>query len=140
MEAVKKGFLEKLKALAALDFPEDQYVIWGSGPLAIRGLREARDIDLVVTKDFWDKLVQKYPPEGPKKNKIKIGEIEIWRDLLNLTDQIDAIIADCEIIEGFPFMKLAYTLEWKRYWNSKKDPKDIALIEKYCQCEKIKER
>ena len=137
-KTIKAKFLEKLKPLKELNLPSHHYLIWGSGPLAIRGLRMARDIDLIVTKSLWNELTKKYVPEGPKENKIKIRYIEIWKDLLNLTDRIDDIIADRDMLDGFPFMKLSYTLEWKKYWNSKKDPADIVLIEKYlkslCDC------
>ena len=134
---MKQQFLKKLEKLDHLNFPKDQYLIWGSGPLAIRGLREARDVDLIVTKNLWDDLIKKYTPEGPKKNNIKIADIEIWNDLLNLTDKIDEIIADSDSIEGFPFMKLSYTVEWKKNRNSKKDLRDIALIKKYFKKEVV---
>lgn len=132
-----ESFLDKLKVLKSLDLLEDQYLIWGSGPLAIRKLREARDIDIVVTKKLWVELAKKHPIVGSKKNLIRIDDIEIWSDLLNLTDRLESIIADREIIEGFPFMKLSYTLEWKRFWNSKKDSKDIELIENYLEKKKL---
>lgn len=136
---VKEEYLDRLKILDHLKLPKDQYLIWGSGPLAIRGLRAAQDIDLVVSKPLWKDLSQSYPVSGPKKNRINIGELDIWSDLLNLSDRIEEVIQDSDIIEGYPFMKLSYTVEWKTHWNSAKDPKDIALIEKYLQQNKMQE-
>lgn len=129
--SIKENFLKKLQVLKELNLPDDQYVIWGSGPLAIREIREARDVDLVVNKKLWNELSLKYVVQGVEKNLIKIDNIEIWKDLLNLTDVIDDVISAREIIEGFPFMNLSYTLIWKKFWSSKKDPGDILLIEKF---------
>ena len=41
-------YLDEVKRL---NLPKDKFAIFGSGPIAIRGLREARDIDLIVKKD-----------------------------------------------------------------------------------------
>jgi hypothetical protein len=129
--SIKENFLKKLQVLKELNLPDDQYVIWGSGPLAIREIREARDVDLVVNKKLWDELSLKYVVQGVEKNLIKIDNIEIWKSLLNLTDVIDDVISAREIIEGFSFMNLSYTLIWKKFWNSKKNLADILLIEKF---------
>lgn len=51
-QSIKNQFLEKLKELKKLNLPEDQYIIWGSGVLAIRGIRDASDIDIIVSKDY----------------------------------------------------------------------------------------
>ncbi|MBI1999232.1 MAG: hypothetical protein HYS74_01080 [Parcubacteria group bacterium] len=37
-----------------------EYAVFGSGPLAIRGLVENTDIDLVVSGDLWGKLNKEY--------------------------------------------------------------------------------
>ena len=109
---------------------KDQYIIWGSGVFAIRGLRKANDIDIIVNKECWNKLIKKYPPHGEKVNLIKMNDIEIWNDCMNLTEQIDQMIKDKDVIEGYPFMKLKYTIVWKKFLNREKDQKDIALLEK----------
>lgn len=131
MSAYAAEFLKMLVPVSDLRLPPDQYLIWGSGPLAMRGLRAAADVDLVVRKVLWDRLVQTYGADGPTKNRIKLGNVEIWKNLTNLTDRIDEIISDAEIIEGFPFMKLRYTLEWKRFRNSSKDVNDMRLIKEW---------
>jgi hypothetical protein len=125
----KERFIKQLKQLKQLPLAKHQYMIWGSGPLAIRGIRESKDIDLVVTKQIWDQLAKRFSPSTSMK--ICTGNIEIWNDCLNLTDQIDDMIAKPDIIEGFPFMTLRHTIEWKRQMNRDKDLKDIALIEAF---------
>ena len=125
----KQQFLDQLKNLNKLDLPKNQYLIWGSGPMAIRNIRQSNDIDLIVSKNLWDQLIDIYPVAS--KQMIRIGNIEIWNDCLNLTDKIDAMISNPDIFEGFPFMTLTDTIEWKRFMNREKDLKDIDLIEEY---------
>ena len=124
-------FLVKLEALRALGLSEGQYLIWGSGPLAMRGLRLGRDVDLLVTRDVWEKLAQKHEVGGEKKNVILLREVEVWGDCMNLTGRVDEMIEDCDWIEGFPFMKLGYVVEWKRWLGREKDLRDVALIEEH---------
>ena len=105
------------------------FIIAGSGPLAIRDLREARDIDILVNASLWDELLLNYIPQGAKKNYIVFGEIEVWKDWMILTDRVEEMVKDCDVIDGFPFMKLDYVLETKRYTARPKDVQDIELIE-----------
>lgn len=122
---IKRQFLGQLRELQDLHLPP--YLIWGSGPLAIRGLRKSHDIDLLVSKQAWNQLIKSYPPATEKM--IRIRKIEIWNDCLNLTDRIDEMIAHADWIEGFPFMTLSDTIAWKNFLHREKDLKDIALIE-----------
>ncbi len=132
-----QNFIERLEEVKKLKLPTDQYVLWGSTPLAIRGLRKARDIDIVVTKSLWDDLLKTYKPQGEKKNVIKLGEIEIWNDLLNLTDKIDEIVENRDMIMDLPFMGLSYVIEWKKMRGKEKDLKDIELINNYLTKEAV---
>ncbi|NGX30069.1 MAG: hypothetical protein K940chlam4_00911 [Candidatus Anoxychlamydiales bacterium] len=122
----KLNFLEKLKELDKLKLPKGSFAITGSGPLAIRNIREAQDIDIMVKKNLWDELCKKYTPYDEKH--MKIGYIEIWKDFINLTPKMNEIIDTAEIIEGYPFVSLKDTLLWKEFLNRKKDKKDILKI------------
>ena len=53
--------MDHLNELKTLDFPQDKFAIFGSGPMAIRGIRESHDIDIIVKYDLWDELEHKYP-------------------------------------------------------------------------------
>ena len=122
-------FFEQLKHVQELNLPPSQYLIWGSGPLTIRGIRESQDIDLLVSKSLWTQFSEKYPPST--QHLIRIGNIEMWNDCLNLTPLIDEMLAHPDIIDGLPFMRLTDTIEWKRFMNRDKDIKDIALIQHF---------
>jgi len=126
---MKQQFLSKLQKLDDLKLPKDSYAITGSGPLAIRDIREADDIDVLVKGNLWEKLKNSYVPYDEKH--IKIENIEIWSDFINLTPILDKVINDAEIIEGYPFVSLNYTISWKKYLGREKDLQDIFLIEEY---------
>ena len=129
---IKQSFVELLKSLEELNLPKNQYLIWGSGPLAIRGIRESRDIDLIVSKQLWDHLEC-----SQTRKMIQRGNIEIWNDCLNLSHKIEQMISHPDMIYGFPFMTLTDTIEWKRFMNRGKDLNDIALIESYLYRERF---
>ena len=133
---MKNIFRDNLYQIDQLKLPLKKYAIWGSGPLAIRNLRKAHDIDIVVKRDLWEELSNKYWVEGPKHNVIRIGDMEIWNDCLNLSNKLEEIINSAEIIEGYPFMKLSYVVEWKKYYNRDKDLHDIELIKQYLKNKK----
>jgi hypothetical protein len=126
---IKQRFLEQLKNLKQLILPKNQYLIWGSGPLAIREIRDSQDIDLIISNQLWKSLIHDYPLSS--KNMIRIGNIEIWQDCLNLSYKIEDMVSHPDIIENFPFMTLSDTIEWKKFMNREKDLKDIALIQDY---------
>lgn len=135
MNNFRKEFLQQLQKLDALTLPIKDYVIIGSGPLVIRNLRRANDIDIVVRKNLWDELAKKFVPHNEKC--IKIGDIEIYHNFFNLTPKIDAIIDNPEIIDGYPFVTLQDTILWKEFLNREKDQKDIIIIKNFLDQDKI---
>ena len=86
---MKQNFLKKLQELDKLELSKDTYAITGSGPLAIRGLRLADDIDILVKNIIWEELKKKYTPYDEKH--IRIGNIEIWSDFINLTPILNEV-------------------------------------------------
>ena len=69
-ENFQRRFLEELRVVKMLDLPQNQYLIWGSGPLAIRGIRESWDIDLLVSKRLWSLLAKTYSLSTEKMLRI----------------------------------------------------------------------
>ncbi len=132
---MNETFQKKLEELDHLNLPKKDYAITGSGPLAIRNIREADDVDVVVRKELWEKLIKKYTPFDERR--ILIGNIEIWGDFINLTHRMDEVINNSELIEGYPFVTLQDTLSWKKFLNREKDQKDITLVETYLQKESV---
>ena len=123
--------MKYLDELKRLDFPIDKFAIFGSGPLAIRGLREIDDLDIIVKPDLWNVLRKKYLIRNEKIEYIKIGNIEIYKEWSPWFDDINQLIDEADIIDGFRFVKLKRVLEWKKAFNREKDKKDIELINNY---------
>lgn len=55
------NYLELLRELDKLSLPKNQYAITSAGTMAIRGIRQTRDIDLIVTDELWEELAKIYP-------------------------------------------------------------------------------
>lgn len=115
-----------LKAVERLRLPKNQFAIFGSGPLSIRNLREANDVDLIVKEPLWDELSKKY--SVMEKRLIKIGETEIYRDWKPWFNDVNLLIDSADIINGYRFVKLEYLLKWKQEMNREKDKIDIKII------------
>ena len=125
MKNLKKMLLE----LDKLDLPRDKYAIFGSAPLAAHGIRDVDDLDIIVKPELWQELEKKYPKLNEKE--IKIGNIEIFNSWKPWFDDVNKLIDDSEIIDGYRFVKLKYVLGWKRTFGREKDQKDVKKIEDY---------
>ena len=126
-----KRFKELLSQLKRLNLPNEQYAVFGSGPLAIRGLRESNDIDIIVKPRLWKELIKKYPVYNKEKLSIKVGDIEIFNNWLPWIKDSETLIDDADIFNGIRFVKLKYVLIWKKAFGREKDKEDIRLIEDY---------
>ena len=131
-------FVDLLVGVEALHLPKGEYAVAGSGPLAIRNIREAHDVDLIVKRDVWEELARCRTVTGRKKNCIIIGPVEIWKDWMVFTDLIDEMIDNSEEIRGFPFTKLSYVVAWKRWMGREKDLDDIEAIERWVNYPSLK--
>jgi len=117
-----------INELKDLNLPSGKYAIFGSGPLAVRGLRDNEDIDILVKQDLWKELIKNH--ECTNGKSIKIGHVDIFHDWPPFEDS-DSLIEDAEIIEELPFVKLNYVVRWKNTRKTEKDLSDLKLIEKF---------
>lgn len=128
-----KTTLQKLlQKLEKLNLPKDKFVVFGSAVLAAHGIRGARDLDLVVTRDLFDKLTEKFPLDNLEDGspRILIDEIEIMRDP-GFGFDTEEWIKNADVIDGVRFVRLEDLMEWKKKMGREKDLKDIKLIEDY---------
>ena len=105
--------------------PDGQYAILGSGPLAIRGIRKARDLDVVVTASLYKKLLRNYPKT--KRGCIQVGNIEI----LHVGRYSRKVIEKAETIQNLRFTRLKDLKIEKKKMGREKDIEDIELINYY---------
>ncbi|MDB5165391.1 MAG: hypothetical protein JWM00_281 [Candidatus Saccharibacteria bacterium] len=122
-----------LTRIQALGLPADQIIVIGSGLLDAYGLRQANDIDLVVTAELFAKL----SASGSYEEGVKYGEpyltrgdLEVWlswgegKDFVHLNQK-------AETIQGIMFVNPQFLIEQKRERGTEKDANDIKLLEEY---------
>jgi len=123
--------MQFLDELRDLNLPSDQYAVFGSGPLAIRGLRESSDCDIIVKSDVWKELCNKYPFKEGTKDRIEIGNVEIFNTWRPPVADLNTMIDTAEVIDGIRFVRLEYVLAWKKARAKPKDVRDVQLIQHY---------
>ena len=119
-----------------LDLPLGQYVVIGSGIMAQRGLRAAKDVDIAVTPDLYATLrassqweeEERYGKIFLKKEAVEINPRLDWE---SYSTTAEAAIASATIIDGVPFMNLNELVKFKRGLGRAKDLADIVIIEAY---------
>lgn len=126
---------ELITQLNQLHLPQDQFAITASGPLAIRGLREAHDLDIIVSDELWENLKTQYAQYLVEEEKIILGNLEIIGKHLRADNEIYATaqeqIEQVEIINNLPFVKLEFIKAYKQKLDREKDREDVILIENY---------
>jgi hypothetical protein len=124
-----------LSELSNLNLPVGEYVIVSSGVLAAKGIRECKDLDLLISKSLFDQLSQKYPVvETPTIFKIELSEnIEALYKEHDSADPFptEEQIKESEMIQGFPFQNLQTCLYFKENSDREKDKADVMLIKEY---------
>src|SRR3989344_1105022 len=120
-----------IEYLKSLGLPADQFMVVSSGALAVRGIREARDIDLIVTESLWDELAAKYPvSEEHGVERIDLGS-DI--DLLNPKQSkfgsmspipLDELLKEADVFYGVRFINLKHLQVIKQAMGREKDLRD----------------
>jgi len=119
-------FKELLENFDSLNLNIGEYAIFGSGPLAIRGLVYAGDVDIIIKKEFWKyRDIREY-------ETIRIGNFELSNSWPGF--DINLLIDTSEVIENYSFVKIEYVLQYKE--NLKRD-KDIETLKRIKNMTKI---
>lgn len=123
-----------LDVVRALDLPDGQYVVFGSGPLVVRGLREGRDVDLVVTPELYQRLRDtgwSVVTKDDGGELLQHGDVEAMTRLEFPGYRRDprTLIAAAEHIDGVPFTPLAELRTFKTALGRPKDQVDLDLID-----------
>ncbi len=123
------------KKARGLDLPLGKYALFGSAPMCVRGLRECRDLDIIAFPDVWEEWGKK--PEWRRGTtasgspNLKMGMMELLKDWKPGDWDIRALIAEADVIDGLPFVRLERVIEWKRIYGREKDIRDIEAVEKF---------
>jgi hypothetical protein len=130
------NIIERVKEL---NFPPRQYVIIGSGPMDVLGIRPAHDIDIAVMPELFKTL----RASGEWKEEERYGKIFLMRDGgLDINPELSwadyptttaEAIASAFVIDGISFMNLEELKRFKTALGREKDKADVTLIEAYQQ-------
>lgn len=122
----------------AIGLSLDEVIVIGSGALDMRGIRHARDVDLVVTPTIFKQLEQTGDwSVGARKShtySLVNRDREVWMDWS--TDgtghpNYNDLLASTELIDGIRVVTLDYLMVRKAERGTQKDLADISLIKQY---------
>jgi hypothetical protein len=133
IHALSNGFLSRFNYesdLYLFKYPRSEYAIFGSGPLAIRGIRNNKDIDIIVKDSLWKILSNDVCNSD---NIIRINHLKIYNNINDYFNNKNLIIDDSEKITDFNYVKLDYIFQMKLNSDRKKDKKDLVLIKEYME-------
>jgi hypothetical protein len=127
---------EIIAQVKTLGLPEGSYIVFGSGPLAAAEIREAGDVDLYVTTEVLDELIQRgwqQTDKDPKDRPYTSGIFEAhanW-DFSPYAPTLEHLLASAHVIEDVPFASLEEVRKWKEASGGTKHDADIKLIDEY---------
>ena len=131
----KQDIILKVKSL---NFPPDSYVVFGSCPMAVAGIREANDIDLLVAAELFAQLksdgwkeLHKSPSDIPLVHEVFEAH-DNW-NFSSYNPTLDHLLVNSEFVDNVPFASLEEVKKWKVASNRPKDLADIKLIEQYLE-------
>ena len=123
---------EKLKAL---ELPAGQYAVFGSGPLAVRGIIPiANDLDVICRPVIWEQIkaigkiefLPEYDVEVVHLDDSEISFGTTW----GIGDfDIDELVSTAEEIDGLPFVRLVHVVAYKKIRGNDKDLRHLRALE-----------
>lgn len=122
-----------LSEIRRLNLPADAYVVVGGAAMAIRGLRQTEDVDLVVTPSLFAELEKsgwrrKQRPSG--KPGLLHGPFEAYLDVNTRAFQRSTswLLEHAEFVEGIPLVDLGTLAGFKASYGRSKDLADLELL------------
>ena len=122
-------FQRLLKKFDELGLSNEEYVILGSGVLAVRNIRDVQDLDILVLPKTYEKLAEKYS-QYQENDSLVFQGMDISYKLKWEFSEAD-FFQNSEIIDDHRFLSLEKLLEFKQLLWRQKDEEDIILIQKY---------
>ena len=118
------------------NFPEGSYIIFGSCPMAILGIRESNDIDMLVSEELhkelkekgWKKIIK-----SPKDHPLTFDVFEAhdhW-NFSSYNPTLEELLSRAIEVKGVMFASIEDVKKWKASSGRDKDFIDIDLIDSY---------
>lgn len=120
--------LESLfRYVKALNLPEGDFAIFGSGPLIVRGIiPPSNDLDIICRRTAWELAKTVGELEYLQDYDVTIAKLLDGRITLGTQwgigcFDIDELIDGAEIIDGLPFVRIRHVVQYKTERASAKD-------------------
>ncbi|MEV8052133.1 MULTISPECIES: hypothetical protein [Streptomyces] len=134
----RRGILDHplLGRLNSLEFERDDFLVFGSAPLMVHGLRsELGDLDVLARGDAWKRAHRLGLPSTGKATGSPAmhfwgGEIEVFDQWISAEWQFDHLASRADVIEGVRFAGLQDVLAYKAELMRPKDLADIGALRK----------
>jgi hypothetical protein len=128
-----------ISKIKSLDFPLGHYIVYGSAVMEINGIRESKDIDILIDEYLYKELRKRgwkrkwdskrvFICKMLRKDDVECYTNLHWKDYMYSTQYL---IDRAEVIEGIPFMYVRDYLEYKKHLPREKDKQDVILMEDY---------
>lgn len=131
-----------LDALESLHLPEGRYMVMGSGIMEALGLRQADDIDLVVSDDVYEDLRAAGWNDRVASNGSSGIEHDVFQAYNQWTDEtevkkLDELLVDADWVDGVAYNSLAKLAFYKARRGREKDLADLELIQDYLNTKEV---
>lgn len=120
------------EAIGHLHFPQDSFMVVGSGILNALHIRASNDIDLIISEELFYLLKDRGWQIAKREDgtlKITYKQFECMTDWYGKT--LKEMLKDAIFIDDIPYMSLDDVYEWKRRLGRPKDLTDLQLIKNY---------
>lgn len=112
-----------------------EYAIFGSGPMAVRGLRDATDIEVIAKREACLRLTathaDKVQPHAGGVSKIQLGPLTIYDGWPAHVGSVDDLVRRAEVVLGVPFVQLRDVWRWKVTSDRHASWPDVERIDLY---------
>lgn len=128
--------LEIVARVKKLGLPAGEYVVFGSCPMAMAGIREAHDIDILVSPTVlhqYKKAGWKQANKGPNDKPLthEVFEMHDQWNFSSYKPTLDHLLETAQYYDDVPFASLEEVRKWKIASGRPKDLIDISLIESH---------
>lgn len=120
----------------ALNLPQGSYIVFGSCPLALAGIRETDDIDLLISESLYTVLLQKgwyaeLGRNGDKPLRKDIFDAHTNWHIGSYNPTLSELLTAATTVDGVSFASLDAVKAWKSILRRPKDLTDINSINAY---------
>jgi hypothetical protein len=123
--------------LRSVGMPTNDYAVFGSGPLIIRGIIEpGNDLDVLARRSAWEVAVESgvlvdLPEHGVTVVDLFDGAITVGTEWAIGDFDVDELIDTAEMIGGLPFVRLEHVVSYKTIARRPKDLQHLAALARY---------